>query len=222
MQTPLHRACKPHVPEQEPATQLGPVPAALQSVAQSPQWAGSVRRLVQTPLQMLAGVQHVELSQVTPASHARPQRPQFCASDPRSTQTPWHSTVGVGHGSHEPPTQMLLAGQGWSQLPHAARFVSRSTHLALQHVSPSAQAVAPHLHSPLTQLCCGGHVLPHSPQLAVFASRFKHPVLQHARPLAHGESLLAEQTHAPPTQSGAPSEPQGSPHAPQLAGSVQM
>ena len=81
---------------------------------QAPQWAGSLRRSTQTPLQsrLPDGHWHLPLAQNEPPVQRRPQPPQLASSEAVLVHEPLHEVSPAAHIAwHMPVVQVWAVAQ---------------------------------------------------------------------------------------------------------------
>ncbi len=189
---------------------------------QAPQFASSVLRFTQTPLQTdsPAGQRQVPEVQVAPVAQRVPQPPQFASSVRTNAHVvgvaggAGHVAVSAGHWQFPVTHASFVSGQTFPQDrgstgPQFRRSLSVSTHLGFcgQYVAPTSHAHVPLEHVP------SPHRIPHPPQSAgsvAYVAGSTHAPLQTSCPAGHA--------HVPDAQL-APAA-QAIPHPPQLAMSL--
>jgi hypothetical protein len=134
-----------------------------------------------------------------------PHVPQFCPSLNTALQTPLHGIWFVGHW-HTPLTQVAPVAQTLPQVPQFAPSRARSTQLAPQATSGTAQLAA---HLPRVQTCPSAHAFPQPPQLLGSSVTSTH--------LPPHDVVPARQVQVPAAQTE--SLPQALPQVPQFASS---
>ncbi len=183
-------------PAHAPLLHVCPLAQALPHV---PQFAVSVIRFVQLPVQLVCPVPHAQapLVQLCPVAQALPHMPQLAALFIRSTHAPEHAVVLPLHVAvHAPFEQTRPVPQVLAQPPQFAGSELVSTHAVLpaHWMVPAAQ-----VHVLLWQDCPVPQACPQVPQLVLSLA-----VSTHAPPQL---SILPEQEEEPPATEELPLEP---------------
>ncbi len=186
------------------------VPAGPQSLAQEPQWRGSVARLTQLPPHIVLppGQTHAPAVQVWPSAQRMPQLEQLFTSFVRFTHIPGvgpHTLPPDGQAPHTPPAHVCPAAQ---RMPHALQLFGSEvvSTQALPHEVPEVHTQLPPVH-----MRPAPHTVPHVPQLLMSVAGSMQPPL-HIMLLAGHVA-----TQAVPAHKGV-APPQTLPHVPQCAG----
>jgi hypothetical protein len=233
---PLHCATV-HLPAAHPAVALG----RLQTVAQPPQWIGSVPRSRHAPPQSLAGGEqppaHTPALQTWLPAQDAPHLLQFFGSDCRLVSQPfaWPRSQLAKPGAqdsitHVPTSQIGVAcgsEQAFPQAPQLPRLVASLASQPFagspsQSAKPSLQAAIPQTPAAQFGVALGRlHAAPQAPQFAMLVLVFTSQPSD-ATPLQSPvPALQVAMMHAPPTHPGvAFARAQALPQALQLAGLV--
>jgi hypothetical protein len=187
------------------------------------------------PLQVAAALQTAP-THVSPGAQAMPHPPQLSGSVSMSVHPLAQHCSAPRHGGwplHVVPGMQLLSEHwlpGGQTSPHPPQLfgsVVVSVHPSAQHCSMPSHGGRPLQETLLVQtppehVAPGGQTSPHPPQLSGSLSTSVHPLAQHCKTPWQGipPSQPVGGVHSPATQEKPPG--QGSPHPPQLFGSVSM
>jgi hypothetical protein len=173
---------------------------------------------------VVAGHEHVPLTQLDAAGQAMPHLPQSVLLVLRSTQPSLHSVLPEAH-AQLPAVQTSVAAQALVHVPQLLGSVASTVHEPPQTTCPAAQPVA-HEAVPASLAehtgVAAGHDAPHAPQFVAVVAFVVQPVpasAQSAKPPVHWYEHLPA-LHARPALLTCGSAAQLCPQPPQLFTSV--